>query len=326
MTAAADRAGPVVEVTGLGKHYGGRRVVDDVSFRVDAGEIVALLGPNGAGKTTTVEIVEGYRRPDAGSVSVLGVDPRRAGREVRARVGLMLQGGGGIDPRMTAREVVRLHARFHARPRDPDETLRLVGLPDAAARTRYRRLSGGERQRVGLALALVGAPDLAILDEPTAGMDVEARATTRELLVDLRGDGVAILLTSHDLVDVERLADRIGILDRGRLVAIGTPDELTSASRPVLRFRLATALSQDDRLALGKVLGSDSGAPAIVATDGAPDRYRVDSVAPTPAVLASLAAWCDARGALLLELWTGAATLEERYLELTGSSSGEEPP
>src|SRR5436309_1448779 len=165
-----DRAGPVVEVTVLGKHYGGRRVGDDVSFRVDAGEIVALLGPNGAGKTTTVEIVEGYRRPDAGSVSVLGVDPRRAGREVRARVGLMLQGGGGIDPRMTACEVVLRHGRFHARPREPDETLRLVGLPDAAARTRYRRLSGGERQRIGLALALVAAPDLAILDEPTAGM------------------------------------------------------------------------------------------------------------------------------------------------------------
>jgi ABC-2 type transport system ATP-binding protein len=172
MSAVVDRTLPAVEVAGLTKAYGGRTVVRDLSFRIAAGEILALLGPNGAGKTTTVEIVEGYRRPDRGSVSVLGVDPAAAGRDHRARVGVMLQGGGGIEPRMTAREVLRLHARFHATPRDPEELLRAVGLSGDAAKTRFRRLSGGERQRLSLALALVGRPAVAILDEPTAGMDV----------------------------------------------------------------------------------------------------------------------------------------------------------
>jgi len=330
VTASVDRAGPVVEVAGLRKGYSGRRVVDDVTFQVDPGEIFALLGPNGAGKTTTVEIVEGYRAPDAGSVAVFGVDPRRAGRDGRARVGLMLQGGGGIDPRMTAREVVGLHAGFHARPRNPDETLRLVGLTEAAARTRYRRLSGGERQRVGLALALVGRPDLAILDEPTAGMDVEARAATRDILGQLRADGVAILLTSHDLTDVERLADRIGILDRGRLVALGRPYELSAGSAPLIRFRLAAPLADADRASLAARLADSAGDVAsggpgdvTVVPDGNAGRYRVDGLLPSPAAVAALGAWCEVRGALIVELRTAGASLEERYLELTGSAAGD---
>ena len=326
MTAAAaerDRgARPVapVEVVGLAKGYGGREVLGEVSFRIGAGEIFALLGPNGAGKTTTVEIVEGYRRPDRGSVTVLGADPARASRERRARVGLMLQGGGGVDPRMTGGEVVRLYGRFHARPRDPDELLRLVGLTDAASRTRYRRLSGGERQRVALAVALVGRPDLAILDEPTAGMDVEARAATRELLAQLRAEGTTVLLTSHDLSDVERVADRIAILDRGRLVALGTPDELSAGSRSVLRFRLSAGLSEPDRASLAAALaGAGAGAGRTIEPDGEPGRYRIDGLDPTPEMIASVAAWCEARGLLIVELRAGTASLEERYLELTGS-------
>jgi ABC-2 type transport system ATP-binding protein len=312
----------IVDVAGLGKRYGGRDVVADVSFRIRAGEVFALLGPNGAGKTTIVEMIEGYRRPDAGTVSVLGAEPLRAGRDHRARVGLMLQGGGGIDPRMTAREVVRLYARFHAAPRDPDELLRLVGLSEAASRTRYRRLSGGERQRAGLALALVGRPMLAILDEPTAGMDVEARAGTRALLAKLRGDGVTILLTSHDLADVERLADRIAILDRGRLVAVGTPAELSAGSRPMLRFRLSAPLSPAERQSLGRRVAA-LGQSATVEPDGDAARYRVVGPDPTPAVVAALAAWCDERGSLISELRTGGASLEERYLELTGTQAAE---
>src|SRR5258706_1544341 len=184
--AIADRTLAAIEVSELRQSYAGRAVLRGLSFRVGAGEIFALLGPNGAGKTTTVEIIEGYRRLDRGEVRVLGVDPARAGRAHRARVGLMLQGGGGIDPRMTPREVVGLHARFHADPRDVGELLGLVGLTGATAVTRYRRLSGGEKQRVGFALALVGRPDLVILDDPTAGLDVEARAATRDLLASLR--------------------------------------------------------------------------------------------------------------------------------------------
>jgi ABC-2 type transport system ATP-binding protein len=313
VTAVADRSVAAIEVEGLTKKYGGRAVVSGLSFRVHRGETFALLGPNGAGKTTTVEIIEGYRRPDGGSIRVLGVDPARAGRDHRARVGLMLQGGGGVDPRMTAREVLRLHGRFHASPRGADELLELVGLV-GAARTRFRRLSGGERQRLGLALALVGRPTLVALDEPTAGMDVEARAATRGLIGRLRDEGVTVLLTSHDLGDVEKVADRIAIIDRGRLVAIGAPSELAGSSTSV-RFRLDAPLSQSD------VAELTARVSPVVVEDGA--RYRLDGGLATPALLAALAGWCEARGVLIVELRVG-GSLEERYLELTGGVSHSE--
>jgi ABC-2 type transport system ATP-binding protein len=311
VTAVADGSVAAIEVERLTKEYGGRAVVSDLSFRVGRGETFALLGPNGAGKTTTVEIIEGYRRPDGGSVRVLGVDPARAGRDHRARVGLMLQGGGGVDPRMTAREVLRLHGRFHASPRDADELLELVGLVGTAARTRFRRLSGGERQRLGLALALVGRPVLVALDEPTAGMDVEARAATRGLIGRLRDEGVTILLTSHDLGDVEKVADRIAIIDRGRLVGLGTPSDLAGSSTSI-RFRLDTALTPSDLADLSARVSP------VVAEDGS--HYRFDGGPATPAMLASLAGWCEARGMLIVELRVG-ESLEERYLELTGGAS-----
>ncbi len=323
--AVADRPPGAIEVSELRKSYDGRPVLRGLSFRVSAGEIFALLGPNGAGKTTTVEIIEGYRRPDGGEVRVLGVDPARAGRAHRAQVGLMLQGGGGIDPRMTAREVVGLHARFHADPRPVDDLLRLVGLTGTTAQTRYRRLSGGERQRVGLALALVGNPALAILDEPTAGMDVEARTATRELLGSLRAAGVTVLLTSHDLVDVERLVDRLAIVDRGRIVALGAPDELTAAAVPVLRFRLAVPLAVPDLAVLASRLAEETpGGRVGVEHDGGSGRYRVEGIAPDPEVVAILAAWCAAQGARITELRTGGGSLEERYIELIGAAGDAE--
>jgi ABC-2 type transport system ATP-binding protein len=319
--------GAAIEVSEVTKRYDGRAVVRDLSFSVDTGEIVALLGPNGAGKTTTVELIEGYRSPDAGTVTVLGSDPRRGGRDWRARVGLMLQGGGGIDPRLSAREVLTLYAGFHSHPLDPEELLGTVGLDDErTARTRYRRLSGGERQRLALALALVGRPSLAILDEPTAGMDVEARAATRELLERLRNDGVTILLTSHDLAEVERLADRIAIIDRGRLLAIGRPDELSAGSRPVIEFRLSSVLSEGDTVDLRGALDEAGREP--VGVEGGDERtagrYRLVGIDPGPAVVARLAAWCAARGLLILELRTGNGTLEERYLELIGAAAEDE--
>jgi ABC-2 type transport system ATP-binding protein len=223
----------------------------------------------------------------------------------------MLQGGGGVDPRMTAREVLRLHGRFHASPRDADELLELVGLVGAAARTRFRRLSGGERQRLGLALALVGRPALVALDEPTAGMDVEARASTRQLIGRLRDEGVTVLLTSHDLGDVEKVADRIAIIDRGRLVAVGAPSELAGSSRSV-RFRLDGPLSASD------VADLSARVSPVVDEGGA--RYRLDGGIATPVLLAGLAGWCEARGVLIVELRVG-GSLEERYLELTGGTA-----
>ena len=305
----------MVVVDGLVKRYGSRTVLDGVSLTVAAGELVALLGPNGAGKTTTVEIIEGYRRPDGGEARVLGEDPATGGPALRARVGLMLQ-DGGIDPRAEPRETLRQYGRFHADPRDPDELLGVVGL-EAVARTRYRRLSGGERQRLGLALALVGRPEVVILDEPTAGMDPEARATTRAIVADLRDAGAAVLLTSHDLTDVERLADRIIVLDDGRIVAAGTPTELRAGVTPRLRFRLDRPLAADEVATLEGALAAVRPG-AQVRPDGEGGRYRVEGTVPDAALITALAAWCGTAERLIVDLRTAAGSLEDVYLDLVG--------
>jgi len=303
-----------IEVRGLRKRYGPLQVLDGLDVAVPRGELVALLGPNGAGKTTTVEILEGYRSWDGGDVRVLGLDPARDRAMLHARVGLMLQ-HGGITPQGRPRELVRLHARFYADPADPDELLDLLGLTHAANR-RYRLLSGGEKQRLSLALALVGRPELLVLDEPTAGMDPAAKAVVRSLVADLRSAGRTILLTTHELADVERLADRVVVMDRGRVVAAGTPAELVAGSGPVLRFRLAGAngdgveLEASELEALGGALGG------TLAPDGGPGRHRLAGRAPDPRAIAYLADWCEQRGLLLAELQTSGGTLEERFLEL----------
>ncbi len=312
---------PMVVVDGLVKRYGSRRVLDGVSLTVGGGELVALLGPNGAGKTTTVEIVEGYRRADGGTARILGVDPvagGRDGRALRARVGLMLQ-GGGIDPRAQPRETLRQYGRFHADPRDADELLGLVGL-SAVARTHYRRLSGGERQRLGLALALVGRPEVVILDEPTAGMDPEARATTRAIVADLRAEGAAILMTSHDLTDVERLADRIYVLAAGRIVATGTPAELRAGVTTRLRFRVDRSLGTDEVAGLQQALVAVRPG-TVLQPDGDGGRYRIEGIAPDADLVAALAGWCATAERLIVELWTSGGSLEDAYLELVGGSA-----
>ncbi len=315
--AAAIAAGPAIHVAGLVKRYGSRTVLDGVDLSVAPGELVALLGPNGAGKTTAVEIVEGYRRADGGTVAVLGRDPWTGGAALKARVGLMLQ-GGGLDPRTTPHDVLRLYRAFHVGGRDPEGLLSMLGLAHVR-RTRIRRLSGGERQRLALALALVGDPELVILDEPTAGMDPEAKRTTREIIATLRAEGRAILMTTHDLIDVERLADRVAILDRGRIVAEGSPADLTTGGASELRFRLAVALEPGGLEGLSRILG------ATVAPEPAagPARYRAAGVGADPARVAALATGCARNDVAILELRAGAATLEERYLELTGDRAVE---
>jgi ABC-2 type transport system ATP-binding protein len=307
---------PMVVVDGLVKRYGARTVLDGVSLTIRGGELVALLGPNGAGKTTTVEIVEGYRRADGGTARVLGSDPASGGPALHARVGLMLQ-DGGIDPRARPRETLRQYGRFHADPRDADELLELVGLTAVAA-TRYRRLSGGERQRLGLALALVGRPEVVVLDEPTAGMDPEARATTRSIVAGLRDDGAAVLLTSHDLTDVERLADRIVVLDGGRIVASGSPAELSAGATPRLRFRLDRSLSAAEGDSLARA-SADVRPGARVVPDGDGARYRLEGVPPDAALVAAIAAWCATADRLIVELRTSGGSLEDVYLELVGA-------
>ncbi len=308
MTAATADA---VVVAGLVKRYGSRPVVDGLSLTVGHGEVVALLGPNGAGKTTTVEMIEGYRRPDAGGVEVLGTDPWRADRRHRARVGLMLQ-AGGFDIRARPLETIRQYAGFHADPLDTASLLRLVGLTAVAA-TPYRRLSGGERQRLALAVALVGRPEVLVLDEPTAGMDPEARAATRAIVNDRRAAGVAILLTSHDLVDVERLADRVVIIVAGRVVAAGTPTELAEGLRARLRITIDRPLPVDRVAALATAIGRP-------VRELEPGRYEIIDEAPTPGVLAAITAWTAAEGRLVVESRSIGGSLEDVYLELVEAS------
>ncbi len=215
---------PAIVVQGLTKRYDGRPAVDDLSFQVGRGELFALLGPNGAGKTTTVEILEGYRTPDDGRVRVLGLEPAREGAKLKPRMGLMLQ-DGGVYPAIRPLEALRLFASFYANPADPVELLGMVGLEDAA-RTRYRQLSGGQKQRLSLALALIGRPELVFLDEPTASMDPQARRATWEIVRRLQAEAVTVLLTTHFMEEAERLADRVAILHRGRLVALDSPAAL----------------------------------------------------------------------------------------------------
>jgi ABC-2 type transport system ATP-binding protein len=310
--AAGDAA---VQIEGLVKRYGERIVLDGVSLSVDRGELVALVGPNGAGKTTTVEIVEGYRRRDGGTVRVLGEDPGSGGPGLRARVGLMLQ-GGGIDPRAEPRETLDQYGRFHADPRDTNELLDLVGLR-AVARTRFRRLSGGERQRLGLALALVGRPEVLVLDEPTSGMDPEARATTRAIVSELRAAGAAILLTSHDLGEVERMADRVAVLVGGRIVASGTPAELVSRARPQLRFRLDRPLIPDGLSGLQRAIATARPGSRLIA-EAVPGSYRIDLAegSPDAAIIAALATSCASADGLIVDLHAGGGTLEDAYLQL----------
>jgi ABC-2 type transport system ATP-binding protein len=321
--APGEPAGPdreiAVRAVDVRKAYGTREILTGVSFDVRRGELFSLLGPNGAGKTTTVEILEGYRRVDGGTVQVLGLDPIRDGTRLRPRIGLMLQ-EGGIDNRTTPREAIHLYARFYRDPEDPDRLLETVDL-ERAADTRYRRLSGGERQRLGLAIALLGRPELLVLDEPTAGMDPAAKQATRDRIAALRAAGTTILLTTHELGDVERLADRVAVLDRGRLVAIGTPAELTGAGAPRVRFRLSRALDDGDAADLAGMAGRLTGGSPRVTVAGAGAAYEIVDLAaaPDPRLIAGLADWCAEHGLLLTELRLGAASLEERYLELVGS-------
>jgi ABC-2 type transport system ATP-binding protein len=225
-----------IEVEGLRKSYDAREVLHDLSFKVETGEVFALLGPNGAGKTTTVEILEGYRRRDAGDVRVLGHDPERPGSDFRARIGIVLQ-SSAVYHLLTAREMLQLFAGYYPAPRPVDEVVELVGLSEKRD-ARVRTLSGGQLRRLDLALALVGDPELLFLDEPTTGFDPGARRQAWETVRELRTLGKSIVLTTHYMEEAQRLADRVAILRDGRIVATGSPRELLTGQAAVeIRFR-----------------------------------------------------------------------------------------
>jgi ABC-2 type transport system ATP-binding protein len=225
-----------ISVRGLQKSYGRLQALAGVDFEIESGEVFGLLGPNGAGKTTTVEILEGYRKRDAGEVSVLGHDPERAGRDFRERIGVVLQ-QAQLWGNITVREAHAIFAGYYARPRDVDEVIALVGLGDKSD-ARVKTLSGGQRRRLDLGVALVGDPDLVFLDEPTTGFDPAARRAAWEMIRSLRSLGKTVLLTTHYLDEAEQLADRVAVLRSGRIVRVGTPRELTSGELEVeIRYR-----------------------------------------------------------------------------------------
>ena len=302
---------PAVEIDGLVMTYGDKVAVDGLSLVMDRGSITAVLGPNGAGKTTTLETCEGYRRPQGGTVRVLGLDPQRQRADLLPRIGVMLQAGGAWSG-VRAMEMLDHMASLHAHPFDTAVLRDRLGLADCG-RTPYRRLSGGQQQRLGLAIALVGRPELVFVDEPTAGMDPQARRTTWELLEEIRADGVTVVLTTHHMDEAERLADQIHIIDRGQLVASGTPGELTRHGR------VATI-----RMVVNRPF--PEGAPESLRADLGPDAEvrQLDEVSMLihgPAdstTLGRVSRWCEDHDVLPESLNLGQRNLEDVFLELTG--------
>ncbi|GLW94280.1 ABC transporter ATP-binding protein [Actinokineospora globicatena] len=300
---------PAVEVSDLVKSYGSTTAVDGVGFEVAPGSVLALLGPNGAGKTTTVEICEGFLRPDSGAVRVLGLDPVADSARLRPRIGVMPQGGGAY-PGVRAGEMLRLVAACAANPLDPAWLIDTLGLA-GCARTPYKRLSGGQQQRLSLACALVGRPELLFLDEPTAGMDPQARRLVWELVAALRADGASVLLTTHLMEEAEALADHVVIIDGGRVVAEGSPAQLTE-ERPeaqALRFRARSGM--DTGLLVAAL------PEGCLVTEPSPGGYLVTGTV-DPQVVSTVTAWCAQQGVLAEELRVGRRSLEDVFLDLTG--------
>ncbi|WP_055482151.1 ABC transporter ATP-binding protein [Sphaerimonospora mesophila] len=293
-----------VEIRGLIKRYGRKTAVDGLTLTCRAGEVTAILGPNGAGKTSTIEICEGFRRPDGGTVRVLGLDP--ADPALKPRLGVMLQ-AGGVPPAVRAGEWLRVVARFYAHPLDPDALLTLLGLNEHA-RTPYRRLSGGQQQRLSLAAAVIGRPELVFLDEPTAGLDPQARHACWDVVTGLRDAGVSVVLTTHQMDEAEKLSDHVVVIDHGRVVAEGAPRELTGAERQ-LRFRARPGLDVDQLLCA---------LPSGSAAKESPSGHYIIEGQVGPQMLATVTAWCAAEGVTTEDLRIERRTLEDVFLELTG--------
>ena len=298
-------------VDGLVMRYGDKIAVDRLSLIVERGTITAVLGPNGAGKTTTLETAEGYRRPQAGTVRVLGLDPLRDRRVLLPRIGVMLQGGGAWSG-ARADEMLRHISRLHAHPLDLEALSERLGLGECG-RTPYRRLSGGQQQRLGLAMAILGRPEIVFVDEPTAGMDPAARRTTWELLEELRGSGVTVVLTTHYMEEAERLADRIHIIDHGRLIASGTPLELTrGGTAATIRLVVTKPFPPDAPTSLRTALGDGVEVTLL-------DELSIVVTGPADASsLAIVSRWCEDNDVLPESLTLGQRTLEDVFLELTG--------
>ncbi|MEM8708729.1 MAG: ABC transporter ATP-binding protein [Actinomycetota bacterium] len=299
-----------IEVDALTKTYGDHRAVDGVSFSVEPGEVFAILGPNGAGKSTTVEILEGHRRRDGGSVSVLGVDPADGGQAFRDRIGIVLQ-EAGVDKELTVRETLDLYSTAYSRRRDIDEVIELVELTEKLDE-RISRLSGGQQRRVDLALGIIGTPELLFLDEPTTGFDPAARRRSWDLVRGLTADGTTVVLTTHYLEEAETLADRLIVMAGGSIVAAGTPEQLRdqAGSQTVIRF----ALPQVDASLTGLL------DPLHGDASGRDRRIEIATTKPT-ADLAHITGWALEHGIELDGLTVESVTLEDVYLRLVGEDA-----
>ncbi len=299
---------PALEISDLVMQYGDLVAVDRLSLRLETGTVGAVLGPNGAGKTTTLETCEGYRRPHHGTVRVLGLDPWADRRRLLPRIGVMLQRGGAWSG-VRALEMLRHAARLHRDPAPLEPLVERLGLTDLG-RTPYRRLSGGQQQRLGLAVALVGRPEVLFVDEPTAGLDPQGRHVVWGLLREQRDAGVTVVLTTHLIEEAEQLADQVFVVDHGRLVASGTPAELTGAhAHGELVFDAKPGLD------LTPLRAALPGGFEVV--EPTPGHYAVRGTL-TPDVLARVMTWCADIGLLPDRLTLGRRTLEDVFLELTG--------
>jgi ABC-2 type transport system ATP-binding protein len=302
---------PAVVIEDLRMAYGDKVAVDGLSLGVARGTITAVLGPNGAGKTTTLEICEGYRRPQGGTVRVLGLDPQAERRDLLPRIGVMLQNGGAWSG-VRAVEMLRHVAALHAHPQSVPMLVERLGL-DSCGRTPYRRLSGGQQQRLALAMAVVGRPELVFVDEPTAGMDPQARRTTWDLLTELRHDGVTIVLTTHYMDEAERLADQVHVIDQGRLIASGSPFELTRGTgSSTIRLVVTEPFPPTAPASLQATLGRGTAVRPV-------SEHSLLITGPAdPSTLAKVSAWCDENDVLPESLTLGQRTLEDVFLQITG--------
>ncbi|MGW4488467.1 ABC transporter ATP-binding protein [Amycolatopsis sp. NPDC004368] len=296
---------PVIEVGHLHKSYGGKVAVDDVSFTVERGEIFGILGPNGAGKTTTVECVEGLRAADRGTLSVLGLDPRRDRGELRQRVGVQLQ-ESRLPDRLCVGEALELYASFYRKPADTGRLLGLLGLTEKR-NTAYKKLSGGQQQRLSIALALVGSPEIAVLDELTTGLDPQARRDTWDLVEAVRDEGVTVVLVTHFMEEAERLCDRIAVIDTGRVVAVDTPAGLVRrvGDEQRIRFRPSAPVDLAQLEALPDVLTVERHGSQLVVTGRATALQTVTSFLARNQVLAG-------------DLRVDQANLDDAFVALTG--------
>jgi ABC-2 type transport system ATP-binding protein len=296
---------PIIEVTNLHKRYRDVVAVDDVSFTVEAGEIFGILGPNGAGKTTTVESIAGLRTPDRGSISVLGLDPRRDRAELRQRVGVQLQ-ESRLPDKLRVWEALDLYASYYRHPADPDRLLEVLGLA-AKRNAAYRKLSGGQKQRLSIALALVGSPTVAVLDELTTGLDPQARRDTWDLIEQVRDTGVTIILVTHFMDEAERLCDRLALIDSGRIAALDTPAGLVAEAAKEQRVRFRPSAVVDEQLLreLPEVTSVQHSGPQLVVTGTGNLLHAVTSVLARNQIVAH-------------DLRVEQASLDDAFVRLTG--------